>query len=173
MWPEFNRFKKSLNLYRKRHMNASHGIRYLATLEPCKSHFPHLHAYCPELPWLIKKPDLPKMDRWWGMGSAKTEKELRRDSATNYIVKYISKLDGWSEVSLAMIWRYRIRIYNLSHQYYDKDLESDWILLRKYTDAKGLADGLDMERKDADALLQALADMDENLVYLTTPEDSS
>jgi hypothetical protein len=138
MWPEFNRFKTCLNNYRKRHMNASHGIRYLATLEPHKSHFPHLHAYCPELRWLVKEPDLGNMDRWWGMGSAKTEKELRRDCASNYITKYISKMDGWSEVSLAMIWRYRIRIYNLSHQYRNSKVEGDWMhcSATSYTDLR-------------------------------------
>jgi len=174
MWPEFNRFKKSLNYYRKQHMNAGHGICYLAALEPHESDYPHLHVYCPELRWLIKKADLPKMDKWWGMGSANTEKELRTDCARNYITKYISKMDGWSEVSLAMIWRYQIRIYNLSHYYrYDEKPEGDWILLRKYTDAKGLADGLDMERHEAEKLLDALAGTDDNLIYLTIPEDSS
>jgi len=147
-------------------MNASGGIRYIAALEPHKSGFPHLHVYCPELHWLIKKPDLPRMDKWWGMGSANTEKELRWDCARNYITKYISKMDGWSEISLAMIWRYKIRIYNLSHKYRSHDKpESDWILLRRYTNTDDLAEGLDMGRKDTESFLEAWANIVDNMVY--------
>ncbi len=170
MWPEFNRFKKSLNYYRKRHMKARHGIVYLAALEPHKSDYPHLHVYSPSLRWLIKKPDLANMDKWWGMGSVKTQKELRRDSAEAYITKYISKMDGWSEVSLAMIWRHRIRIYNLSHSYRTGgESESEWELRGRYTDVKSLAKGVSMEIRDAESLLEAWADSADNMLYLTHP----
>jgi len=166
MWPEFNRFKTCLNNYRKRHMNASHGTRYLAALEPHESDYPHLHVYCPGLRWLIKRQDLSKMDQWWGMGSVKTEKELRRDSAGSYIAKYISKLDGWSQVSLAMIWFYGIRVYNLSHKYRVKKSEGEWELLATYRDPRALAKGLGMELREAEAFLEAWAAMDDNLIQL-------
>ena len=168
MWPEFKRFKDALNIYRKRNMNARHGIRYLAALEPHESDYPHLHTYCPELRWLIKKQDLSKMDEWWRMGSVKTEKE-REDSARGYIVKYISKLDGWSEVSMAMIWHFRIRVYNLSHQYYVGESQSEWQLLGRYKDAEGLSEGLGIGFKRAEALLHTLWEVEDNLVYLKPP----
>lgn len=171
MWLEYNRFKKSLNIYRKRYMNAEHGILYLAALEPHESDYPHLHVYCPGLRWLIKRQDLGKMDNWWGMGSANTEKELRSDSAESYITKYISKMDGWSELSLAMIWHFRIRIYNLSHQYYTGETEGEWELLDRFRDASDLAEGIGIGFRQAEALIEAFADMDKNLVHLTSPSE--
>jgi len=169
MWPQFNRFKRSLNLYRKRHMNASGGILYLAALEPHQSDYPHLHIYCPGLRWLIKKQDLGKMDEWWGMGSVNTEKERRKDSARSYILKYISKLDGWSEVSMAMIWYFRIRIYNLSHNYYTGQSEGEWELLGRYRNAEDLSEGLGIGFRQAEALIEAFAGVQDNFVYLTSP----
>lgn len=167
MWPSFNRFKTCLNNYRKRHMNASRGILYLAALEPHKSDYPHLHVYCPGLRWLIKRQDLGKMDEWWGMGSARTDKERRQDSASAYILKYISKMDGWSEVAMALIWHFRIRIYNLSHNYYTGESETEWQLLGRYTDAEGLSEGLGIGFKQAEALIEAWAECDDNLVSLS------
>jgi len=167
MWPQFKRCKDALNIYRKRHMNASGSIRYLAALEQCKSGYPHLHVYCPGLRWLIKEQDLGKMDEWWGMGSANTQKERRQDSARGYILKYISKLDGWSEVSLALIWHFRIRIYNLSRKYYARHPESEWELLGTYRDAEALSEGLGIGFRAAEALIEAWADIEDNLIHLS------
>jgi hypothetical protein len=167
MWPEFNRFKDAMNVYRKRHMNAGQGVLYLAALEPHKSHYPHLHVYCPGLRWLIRKQDLGKLDNWWGMGSVNTKKERRQDSARGYILKYVSKLEGWSEVSLALLWRYKIRIYNLSHKYYSGESDSEWELLGRYKDAESLSEGLGIGYRQAEALMESWADLADNLVYLS------
>jgi hypothetical protein len=101
------------------------------------------------------------------MGSVRTEKELRRDSAVSYITKYISKMDGWSELSLAMIWHFKIRIYNLSHQYYTGESESEWKLLARYKDAVELAKGLGISVKDAEQLIENWSGVKDNLIYLS------
>jgi len=87
-----------------------------------------------------------------------------RDS---YITKYISKLEGWSEVSLAMIWRFRIRIYNLSHRYRTAKPENQWECLGRYGNAEALSEGLGIGFRAAEALIENWADCDENLVYLS------
>jgi hypothetical protein len=167
MWRNFNRFKDALNMYRRRHMNASHGVLYLAALEPHRSHYPHLHVYCPGLHWLVKRQDLPRMDDWWGMGSVNTKKERHQDSARSYTLKYVAKMAAWSEVSLAMIWKFRIRVYNLSHRFRTGETEGEWELLGRYTDAEGLSEGLGIGFRDAEALIENWGEVDDNLVYLT------
>jgi hypothetical protein len=169
MWPQFKRFKDASNVYRKKHMNASASFRYLAALEPHESDFPHLHVYCPGLRWLIKRQDLAKMDEWWGMGSVNTEKERRQDSARSYILKYVSKMDGWSELSMALVWHFRIRIYNLSHrkESYTGECESEWEWLASYRNAEDLSEGLGISFKKAEAIIEAWADCKDNLVYLS------
>jgi hypothetical protein len=168
MWPQFNRFKDALNMYRKRHMNAKHGIFYLAALEPHESDFPHLHVYCPGLRWLVKTQDLGKMDEWWSMGSANTKKERRQDSVRGYILKYISKMDGWSELSMALIWHFKIRIYNLSRKkYYTGESQSEWEWLASYKDAEDLSEGLGIGFRAAEKLIDTWAGLDGNLVYLS------
>ena len=167
MWPEFKRFRDALNVYRKRHMGARHAILYLAALEPHKSDYPHLHVYCPGLRWLIKKSDFGNLVNWWRMGNVDTEKELRRDSARSYILKYISKMDGWSELSMAMVWHFKIRIYNLSHQYYSGESQSEWELLGRYKDAESLSEGLGIGFRAAEELIENWAAIDDNLVYLS------
>ena len=69
MWQRFSGFRKALNMYRKRNMNAEHSTLYLAVLEPCESGYPHMHVFYPGLRWLIKKQDLHKMDEWWKIGA--------------------------------------------------------------------------------------------------------
>lgn len=172
MWSEWNRFKKSLNMYRKRHMNAKHTIRYLAALEQHVSGYPHLHVYCPGLRWLIKKQDLGKMDDWWGMGSANTKKERHQDSARGYITKYISKLEGWSEVSMALLWHYQIRLYNMSRCYSKGKQESEWEVLDNFCTLEEVAEGLDIKIKNAESLLEAFSEVGADLVYLKPPEDA-
>lgn len=167
MWPQFKRFRDALNAYRKRHMNASRSILYLAALEPHQSDYPHLHVYCPGLRWLIKKQDLGKMDEWWTMGSVNTKKERHHDSAMGYILKYVSKMDGWSETSMALIWYFRIRVYNLSHQYYTGESESEWELLGRYRNAEDLSEGLGIGFRAAEALIDTWAGMGGNFVHLS------
>lgn len=166
MWPEWNRFKKSLNMYRRRHMGAKHTIYYLAALEQHKSGYPHLHVYCPGLRWLINRRDLGKMDGWWGMGFANTKKEQRQDSAVGYITKYISKLEGWSELSMALLWHYEVRLYNMSRCYSKGKQDSGWEVLDNFGSLEEVSDGLDIKIEDAETLLKAFSGVGADLVYL-------
>lgn len=170
MWRQWNRFKDALNIYRKRHMNAKHSIYYLAALEQHESGYPHLHVYCPGLNWLIKRQDLGKMDDWWGMGFANTKKERRQDSAVGYITKYISKLEGWSEVSMALLWHYEVRLYNMSRCYSKGKQDSEWEVLDTFGNVEEVSDGLDIKIEDAESLLEAFSEVGADLVYLKPPE---
>lgn len=162
MWRRFKGFRDALNMYRKRNMNAKHSFQYLAALEPCKSGYPHMHVFCPGLKWLIKKQDLYRMDEWWKMGFVKTEKERREESACSYVLKYISKLEGWSEPNMALLWYYKLRLYNLSHRFYNKTSESEWEKVAQYTNTKEVSKGLGISLKSANEIVNST----QNFIYI-------
>ena len=166
VWPSFKRFKDALNVYRKRHMKATGSVRYIAAIEPCKSDYPHLHVFFPELRWLIKKADLTQMDKWWKMGCTRTEKERKSDSAGEYVTKYLSKLSDWSETSMALLWYNRIRLYNLSHCFYAPEEESVWSVRQAYWDPRELAREIDITLRSAEAIF----DSEESFTWLVQDE---
>jgi len=153
MWRRFRRFRDSLNQYRKWHMNAGHSLLYLAALEPHESDYPHMHVFYPGLRWIIKKKDLHKIDDWWGMGSARTEKEHREESAQSYVLKYISKLEGWSEPAMAMLWWHRLRLYNLSHRFYKQAPDPEWEVIGRYNTPEEMGKYLKLSSGDVDKIL--------------------
>jgi hypothetical protein len=166
LWPNFNRFKSALNIYRKRHMKATGSVRYIAAIEPHQSDYPHLHVFFPGLRWLIKKPDITKMDKWWKMGCTRTEKERKSDSAGEYVTKYLTKLSAWSETSMALLWKYRIRLYNLSHCFYGSKEESVWSVRQAYRDPRELAREIDITLRSAEDIF----DSEESFIWLVKDE---
>ncbi len=165
MWQHFGACRRALTMHRKRTMNAKHSALYLAALEPHQSGYPHMHVFYPGLKWLVKKADLHKMDDWWKMGSVRTEKERREESACSYVLKYVSKLDGWSESSQALLWAYRLRLYNLSHRFYKSAPGPEWEKIGQYSDVGQMRKGLKVSATAADAII----DSDENFIYVKTP----
>lgn len=153
MWKRFKGFRDALNIYRKRHMNAKHSLLYLAAQEPHESDYPHMHAFYPGLRWLIKNEDLHKMDEWWGMGSVRTEKEHREESAQSYVLKYISKLEGWSEPAMAMLWYHRLRLYNLSHRFYMQAPDPEWEYIGRYNTPEEMGKYLKLSAGDIDKII--------------------
>lgn len=153
MWRRFKGLRDGLNIYRRRHMNAGGSLIYLAVLEQCKSGYPHMHVFFPGLRWIIKRKDLHKMDEWWKMGSARTEKEHEQESAQSYVLKYVSKLDGWSEMSMAFLWKFHLRLYNLSHSVYLKPPEREWEVIGRYTSAKEMSRGLGITVNKAESII--------------------
>jgi len=166
IWPNFHRFKKSLNYYRKQNMEATGSVRYIAAIEPCKSSYPHMHVFFPGLRWLIKKPDLARMDKWWKMGCTRTEKERKNDSAGEYVTKYLTKLTSWSEASMALLWHYRMRLYNLSNGFYAPKEESPWLVRHAYRDPRELAREIDISLRSAEDIF----DSEESFIWLVKDE---
>ena len=162
MWRRFKGFRDALNRYRKTNMNAEHSFQYLAALEPCESGYPHMHVFCPGLRWLIKKEDLHKMDEWWKMGSVRTEKERREESACSYVLKYISKLEGWSEPNMALLWYYKLRLYNLSHRFYNTASEPEWEKVAQYTNTEEIRKGLGISHSAVDEIVNST----QNFIYI-------
>ena len=164
MWKRFQRFRDALNVYRKRNMGAEHSTWYLAALEPCESGYPHMHVFCPGLRWLIKKEDLHKMDEWWKMGAVRTEKERREESACSYVLKYVSKLEGWSEPNMALLWHYKLRLYNISHRkkFYNTAPESEWEKIAQYTNIPELSKGL----KISTTVANEIVDSEQRFIYI-------
>jgi len=153
MWECYRKFRQALNAYRKRNMNAEHSLLYLAALEPHESGYPHMHVFYPSLRWVIKKKDLHKMDDWWGMGSVRTEKEHREESAQSYVLKYVSKLDGWSEPAMAMLWWHRLRLYNLSHRFYKQAPDPEWEVIGRYYTPEEMGKYLKLSTGDVDKII--------------------
>lgn len=153
MWTRFKGLRDALNMYRKRHMGARGSLVYLAVLEQCESGYPHMHIFFPGLDWLIKDKDLYKMDEWWRMGSATTEKEHRSESAQSYVMKYLSKLEGWSDTSMALLWRFRIRLYNLSHSVYLARPKPKWEVVGQYASIEEMSKGLEISIEEAESVI--------------------
>jgi hypothetical protein len=66
------------------------------------------------------------------MGNVETEKERKPQSACSYILKYISKMEGWDWETFAILWHYRIRIWNMSHCFYEQKADSGWKKIALY-----------------------------------------
>ena len=105
------------------------------------------------------------MDEWWKMGAVRTEKEHREESACSYVLKYISKLEGWSEPNMALLWHYKLRLYNLSHRFYNKTPEPEWEKIARYTDAKEIGRGLKISTTAANKII----DSEQNFIYVKSP----
>ena len=132
IWDWFKLWRDDMNAYRGRHMNARGCLRYVAVLEQHKSGYPHLNVFFPGLRVLIKKADFHKVTDYWRMGNVETEKERKPQSACSYILKYISKMEGWERETFAILWYYRIRMWNMSHCLYEKKQVSGWKKIGKY-----------------------------------------
>jgi hypothetical protein len=132
VWENFKLWRDAINAYRKRHMNARWSLHYVAVLEMCESGYPHLNVFFPGLRVLIKKNDFNKVDDWWKMGNVQVEKEWKPQSACSYILKYISKMEGWTNEIFAILWHYGIRLWNMSHCMYNELEATGWVLVDIY-----------------------------------------
>ena len=135
IWENFKLWKDAINVYRKRHMNAKESLYCASVLEQHKSGYPHLNVFFPGLRTLIKQKDFHKITEWWRMGGpngVEVERERKPESVCNYILKYISKMKGWTKECLAILWHFRIRIWNISHSFYNEKKPSGWVLVAIY-----------------------------------------
>jgi len=132
IWENFKLWRDAINVYRERHMDAKGCLRYVAVLEQHKSGYPHLNVFFPGLRVLIKRDDFYKLNEWWKMGNVEAQRERKPESACSYVLKYISKLEGWSKECFAILWHYRIRLWNMSFNFYDDKKPSGWVLVDIY-----------------------------------------
>jgi len=131
----FKLWKDAINVYRKRHMNAKRSLYCVSVLEQHESGYPHLNVFFPGLRILVKQEDFHKITEWWKMGGpngVEVERERKPESVCNYVLKYISKMEGWTKECLAILWHYRIRIWNMSHCFYNEKEASGWVLVDMY-----------------------------------------
>ena len=135
IWENFKLWRDAINVYRKRYMSAKGSLKYVAVLEQHESGYPHLNVFFPGLRILVKQKDFYKITEWWKMGGSngvEIERERKPQSVSNYVLKYISKMEGWSKECFAILWHYRIRLWNMSHCFYDEVKDSAWVLIDIY-----------------------------------------
>jgi len=132
IWENFKLWRDAVNAYRERHMNAKGSLRYVAVLEQCQSGYPHLNVFFPSLRVLIRKTDFYKVNEFWKMGNVETERERKPESVCSYVLKYISKMGGWTRECFSILWHYKIRLWNMSHCWYNEKKTSGWVLIDIY-----------------------------------------
>jgi hypothetical protein len=107
----------------------------VSVLEQHESGYPHLNVFFPGLRILVKQNDFHKIAEWWKMGGpngVEVERERKPESVCNYVLKYISKMEGWTDECFAILWHYKIRLYNISHSFYNEKETSGWVLVGIY-----------------------------------------
>jgi hypothetical protein len=123
IWKEYAAFRRDLWKFLKR-QGRKHNPLYIGVIESQKSGYPHLHIVYPGLKYLAPKEVINKC---WHMGTthiAGRRRKGRRDgapvlvNALPYVLKYVTKLAGWSEEGLAYLWHTRARLYNISPKLY-------------------------------------------------------
>jgi len=109
------RILKEINRYRQRSgVTKARGIK---TVEVQKqTGYPHLHIAFPKLKWLAP---IGKVNELWGQAVNSVDITYRDNfSPCGYVCKYISKLDGWEDESMAELWLNGTRLYSMSRDYY-------------------------------------------------------
>ena len=77
--------------------------------------YPHVHLVFPYLKWLAP---VDWMTEQWGQAENSVDYKVKDSiSPVSYLCKYISKLEGWSELALSYIWTNRTRLYSMSKDY--------------------------------------------------------
>lgn len=136
-------FLNRLNLWRRRHGYEKRSLASVVCVEPMKgTGYPHIHMVFPNLRFLAP---LAVIDELWRHGM--TQVRFRDGiSPVSYACKYVSKMSGWDDLSLAYLSMYRLRVYSVSQRYYlpgDTRRDPEWLFLTT-TDAFGSETLLDM-----------------------------
>ena len=120
-------FMNRVNRWRKR--RGMPRAKYLSVIELQKgTGYPHLHLVFPYLKYLAP---INFMTVTWGQGEFSVDYKVKDSfSPVSYVCKYITKLDGWSDVALSYIWKNRTRLYSMSRDYslpdYSDKRVSEW-----------------------------------------------
>ena len=108
-----SRFMDRLNKWRMRR-GAVRSLVYSVHLEAHRDGYPHLHLWFPGLRWLAP---LSVIDRCWEWGLTNV-RLVRSGSVVCYLTRYVSRVKYWPLVSLALLWWFRRRLYNVSPSMY-------------------------------------------------------
>ena len=107
-------FMDRVNRWRKRH--GMPKAKFLAVLEVQPgTGYPHVHLVFPYLKWLAP---IAWMTEKWGQAENSVDYKVKDSlSPVSYVCKYISKLEGWSDLALSYLWINRARLYSMSRDY--------------------------------------------------------
>jgi hypothetical protein len=149
-WSSFGKFTRaflnSVNQYRKR--RGWKRLHYLWVVEVQKgTGYPHVHVFFPNLKWLAPV-SIIKGNWRGGRTNVASPKKLTTNCA-GYISKYLRKMEGWSDLHLALLWSGGSRMYGFSRGFSirqekkESDWEKKWILITNDVETleKNLIDG--------------------------------
>jgi len=140
-------FMERMNLWRKRHGLTK--AKYISVIEAQPgSGYPHLHLVFPYLKYLAESSFMLEV---WNQGPGSVDWKLKDGmSPVSYICKYVTKLEGWSDVALSYLWVNRTRLYTMSHDYvlpdYSDKRVAEWVFKRSMSSSSAkalLVGGLD------------------------------
>ncbi len=128
-WASFGkdtrRFLNSVNQYRKR--RSWKRLHYFWVVEVQKqTGYPHVHIVFPNLKWLAP---IKIINGNWRQGRANIESPKQLNvNCIGYICKYLSKMKGWTDLHLALLWIGKGRMYGFSRGFTPPNpkKESDW-----------------------------------------------
>ena len=128
-WASFGkdtrRFLNAVNEYRKRRKWQRLHYLWVVEVQPTTG-YPHVHIFFPRLRWLAP---VEIISGNWREGRANVKSPKRIEvSCAGYISKYLRKMEGWSDLHLALLWCGKSRMYGFSRGF-SAEIEkqaSDW-----------------------------------------------
>jgi hypothetical protein len=107
-------FMNRVNRWRKRHGYPKAKCIPVLEVQPATG-YPHIHIVFPYLRYLAP---VVWMREQWGQAENSVNFQVKDSvSPVSYVCKYISKLEGWSDIALSYIWVNRTRLYSMSRDY--------------------------------------------------------
>lgn len=107
-------FIDRVNRWRKRHGFSKAKCIPVLEVQPGTG-YPHIHIVFPYLKYLAP---IKWMTEQWGQADNSVDMSYKNSmSPVSYVCKYISKLEGWSDLALSYIWVNRTRLYSMSRDY--------------------------------------------------------
>ncbi len=153
---DLGRFKHDVVMRYRR--NGRNSPTFISVIEEQElTGYPHVHLFYPGLNWLLDKTILTDL---WGVGRTRVE-QAKQVNVGAYVCKYITKMGGWSDESLAFIWKHKIRLYSYSRCYrlpVENEEQSQWAFLMS-TSRKRIEDNLNM-------IVRAIPDIENLSDYL-------
>ena len=103
-----------VNRYRRRHKLEK--AKYLAVIEEQPgTGYPHVHLVFPYLRYLAP---VGVLNDLWGMAPNSVNlKACDNLAPAAYVVKYVAKMEGWSDLAQSYLWAKKLRLYSLSQDY--------------------------------------------------------
>lgn len=119
------RFLNAVNQYRIR--RGWHRLHYLWVVEVQRdTGYPHVHVFFPNLKWVAP---VEVLNGNWALGrsNVSSPKKINTNCAA-YVSKYLRKMEGWTDLHLALLWSGRSRMYGFSRGFSPKvdKAETDW-----------------------------------------------